>query len=105
MTSFLDIEEIIKKDFDFAKDLVEIKNIEDLNSDGFIYIIEIDNYDNNKYSTYCDYLYSVFLNFINNLQNRNIEEIDNEDNTLTKQEIIELYENHNNCKLYFFKEK
>lgn len=98
------LEDIIKKDFDFAENLVEIEDIENL-KDGFVYVIEMDNYDNNKYHIYCDYLYSIFSNFINNLQNRNIERIDNEDDSLTKNEVIELYENHNNCSLYFFKEE
>lgn len=99
------IEEIIKKDFDFAENLVEIENVENLKDDDFIYVVEVNDYDNNKYHTYCNKLFNIILNCINDLQNRNIEEIDNEDNILTNEEIIDLYEKHNNCMLYFLKEK
>lgn len=99
------IEDIIKKDFDFADNLVEIENVENLKYDDFIYVIEVNNNDNNNYSVFNSYFCCLISNYLDSLTNRNIEEIDNENNILTNEEIIELYENYNNCMLYFFKEK
>ena len=104
-----ELKNIIEKAFDFSNNLVEIENIENLKYDDFIYILEKNNYNNSehRYNTfYCDSWKNLIYNLWNNLQNRNIQEVDEVDDNdkLPCQDIIDLYENHNNCKLYLFKE-
>ena len=99
------IKDIVKKEFDYVKDFIEIENLDDLDRGDFVYIVEVNNYNNNRYYTYCNNWNCFLFSCFENLQNRNIKEIDKVLNytKLSCQEIIELYEEHENCKLYFFK--